>query len=106
MRRILGLLILIVTFALMLRHLARRAFGAVRRDSGSRRSAAGQTRHGELVRDKVCNTFLPSEKALRRSSSDGILYFCSEECLERYTSGADGLAGGKDARQIASISPS
>jgi hypothetical protein len=106
-RRLLGFLILFGALALILRHLARLAFDSVRGGSGPRRTAPGGShRRGELVRDKVCNTFLPRERALRRGTSDGILYFCSERCLERHTSGADGPTGDGNASRIASTSPS
>ena len=103
MRRLLGFLILFGALALLLRHLARMAFGPARSRSAR---ASGPALHGELVRDRVCNTFLPREMAIRRGSPDGILYFCSESCLERHTSGAAGLTDDGAARRIASTSPS
>lgn len=103
MRRLLAFLILFGALALMLRHLVRMAFGAVR---GQGADSAGRPRREELVRDRVCNTFLPKEKALQHGAPGGILYFCSENCLERYRSSAEGLTGDGGDRRIASTSPS
>jgi YHS domain-containing protein len=47
-----------------------------REDSGSPRE--------DLVEDPVCHTYLPASQA-RKARFDGQdLYFCSEECLEKY----------------------
>ena len=37
---------------------------------------------GEMVRDRVCNTFLPRARALTVSAEDGEHFFCSERCRE------------------------
>lgn len=103
MRRLLAFLILFGALALMLRHLVRMAFRSVRTPGGD---SAHRPLREELVRDRVCNTFLPREKALRLSAPGGILYFCSEICLERYRSSAEGLTGDGGDRRIASTSPS
>ena len=38
---------------------------------------------GELVRDRVCNTFLPKERALVAEVSRTREYFCSPACRDR-----------------------
>ncbi len=38
---------------------------------------------GELVRDRVCNTFLPKERALVAEVSGAREYFCSAACRAR-----------------------
>lgn len=35
---------------------------------------------GDMVRDRVCNTFLPRARALTLSAADGEHFFCSERC--------------------------
>lgn len=37
----------------------------------------------ELVRDRVCNTFLPRERALRASVAGHEEFFCSAACRDR-----------------------
>ena len=41
-----------------------------------------------LVRDRVCNTFLPRERALVATIDGSDEYFCSERCRARALSGA------------------
>jgi hypothetical protein len=45
-----------------------------------------------LVRDRVCNTFLPQERALRAAVGGREEYFCSEGCRSRAM--ADGAGSG------------
>jgi hypothetical protein len=67
------------------------AVWAVRRllsGAGARPQAADRPRgvpdraEGDMVRDRVCNTFLPRARALTVSGEDGEHYFCSERCRE------------------------
>ena len=41
----------------------------------------------ELVRDKVCNTFLPKSKALELTAAGEVRYFCSRECRSAFLAG-------------------
>ena len=38
---------------------------------------------GELVRDRVCNTFVPRERALRATVDGREEHFCSPACRDR-----------------------
>jgi len=38
----------------------------------------------ELVKDPVCQTYLPRSRALERTIHGMTRYFCSETCLRRY----------------------
>lgn len=42
--------------------------------------------HDELVKDPVCNTYVPRSRAVRRTDATGLHYFCSAECAQRYAS--------------------
>ena len=44
---------------------------------------AASTRSRELVRDRVCNTFLPRERALRAIVHGHEEHFCSPACRDR-----------------------
>ena len=51
--------------------------------------ASGASQHdavpsGPMVRDRVCNTFLPRAKALRLESGAEEHFFCSEACRDRF----------------------
>ena len=43
-----------------------------------------QRRGDELVKDPVCQTYLPRSRALERTIHGATRYFCSETCLRRY----------------------
>ncbi len=50
-----------------------------------RRRGSVPDRGVQMVRDPVCGTFLPPAHALTATSRDGaVLYFCSDECRDRY----------------------
>ena len=59
--------------------------GARKVQPGSARAATGgEVATGQMVRDRVCNTFLPREKALRLESGAEEHFFCSETCRDRF----------------------
>ena len=53
-------------------------------------AGGGAVREGELVRDRVCNTFLPRESALRATVAGREEHFCSPTCRDRALAGALG----------------
>lgn len=55
---------------------------------GSRRRSTGRRGEAvtELVRDRVCNTYVPKDRALRLEESGQVQYFCSEPCRSRHIS--------------------
>jgi hypothetical protein len=53
-----------------------------------RRGGAGSSER--MVRDRVCNTFLPRSKAIVHTDADGEHYFCSAACRDRYLSSSTG----------------
>ncbi len=54
----------------------------------SRGAPAGST--DPMVRDRVCNTFLPRSRALVVRSGDEELFFCSEACREKHSAASEG----------------
>ncbi len=61
--------------------LAKRAF------SPGKRKAVGPEDVGEeMVQDPVCGCYLPKSQALSLSSKGKRIYFCSEECFQKYKS--------------------
>jgi len=61
--------------------IARSLGGALRR-KGAARPAAGS--EGTMVRDRVCNTFLPRSSAIQARVGQETFYFCSESCRRRF----------------------
>jgi len=66
---------------------------AVRRLLGGIAQPRGETRRGTeappkdegtMVRDRVCNTFLPRSRALPLNPGDQEHFFCSERCRQTY----------------------
>ena len=39
---------------------------------------------GRMVRDRICETFIPEESALRLGKGGEVHYFCSPSCRDRY----------------------
>lgn len=48
--------------------------------------AAGRSRalRNELVKDPVCETYIPRQGALTRSAGSTTYYFCSTACAEKF----------------------
>ncbi len=38
----------------------------------------------ELVKDPICETYIPRRKAISRGSGPEVRYFCSAACADRY----------------------
>jgi YHS domain-containing protein len=52
----------------------------------ARRPAAARSGQvtGRMVRDRICQTFLPEERALRLTRGGETHHFCSPACRERF----------------------
>lgn len=37
-----------------------------------------------MVKDEVCNTYIPEEEAIKEYREGKTIYFCSEECRQKY----------------------
>lgn len=84
MRRFLLLAGLFVIAWLILRRMLAGARAGADRQRKSARPAGAST---ELVRDRVCNTFIPRSRALSLMEGDRTHYFCSEKCRSRHKAG-------------------
>jgi YHS domain-containing protein len=56
----------------------------------------------ELVRDKICDTFLPRDAALSLSRAGQMHYFCSEACRAKHLAGLGALAEARGTTEAAS----
>lgn len=63
--------------------LALRALAAFLRGRSAPAAAPAAAPGGELVRDRVCNTFLPRERALLARVNGQEEHFCSPECRDK-----------------------
>jgi len=60
-----------------------RSLGGVLRRKGAAQPPAGGS-EGAMVRDRVCNTFLPRSSAVQLRVGQETFYFCSESCRRRF----------------------
>ena len=49
-----------------------------------RSSEEASAPQGPMVRDRVCNTFLPRDRALRHEIGGEVHFFCSDACRDRF----------------------
>lgn len=80
-----GLLVFVVRVLMVLFvvRLLLRTWAELRRPRGAARPAGKSGPSQELVRDRVCNTFLPRDRALMARVGAEDAYFCSAACRER-----------------------
>jgi hypothetical protein len=50
----------------------------------SRRGSLRRAGLDELVKDPVCETYIPRRKAIARGSGPAARYFCSAACADKY----------------------
>jgi hypothetical protein len=56
---------------------------------GERRGEVrGRAGRDELVKDPVCETYVPRRKAIARGSGATVRYFCSAACADKYATGS------------------
>ena len=73
------LLAVIVLFVVMI---VSRMLNAWRRGS-----VAAPVRHGKLVKDPVCNTYIVLSRAVTSEVDGTVTHFCSRECAARFARG-------------------
>lgn len=83
-RRLMVFLLGVVGF-LLFRRVIRHISDSMAPKSGAR-SAVGRNRDSgaQLVRDRVCNTFIPRTRAIECEIAGQTHFFCSQECRTRF----------------------
>jgi hypothetical protein len=71
-----------VVFALLLVRVVVRYLASLVRPAAAPRVGT-PSRAGELVRDRICNTFLPRERSIAVRVAGRDEHFCSTECRDR-----------------------
>ena len=86
-------------FVVLLGWLLGRVLGQRRPMQQPRRKVAKPpTSDGAMVRDRVCNTFLPRNRALTASVDGQEHFFCSERCRRRFLDGVAAAAPSRPGR--------
>lgn len=89
-RRLLFLIFAAIAAYIWLRRLWARPAAAARRTG----QPAGSVDAGKvMVRDRVCNTFLPRSRAIRLTVGEAEHFFCSEPCRSKFLAGQRDGAG-------------
>lgn len=83
-RRLLFLVLAVAALMWWLRNLTRRIQLGQQRAPGVDERARPVRDLGPMVRDHVCNTFLPKSRALTLRVGSDERYFCSEECRQKF----------------------
>jgi hypothetical protein len=86
--------LLSVAILFVVGRLVARAFGGARRSSRPR--PVDLPAEDSMVRDRICNTFIPRGRALVEGHGEGRRYFCSERCRRQFLArpAARGVASG------------
>lgn len=74
--------IILVAFLVYLAFVVLRVYRLMTRGRGTATRPKPRIQ-GEMVRDEVCNTYLPREDALREVRDGREVFFCSEECRRK-----------------------
>ena len=82
MFRLVTLLIIALLVFLMVRASVNAFLAGLR--GTSRRPATPRAMPDQLVKDPVCETYIPRRKAISRGSGAAVQYFCSAACADRY----------------------
>ncbi len=51
---------------------------------------AGPSPGGELKRDPVCGTYVPTATSVKRTLNGEVVHFCSEACCQKHLSSSQG----------------
>ena len=89
MIRILIILVLVIALYYMVRGLFR---PKAARNSKTLHPGARREEGNELVKDPYCQTYIPTSAAIKARMGGENLFFCSEECMNRYAEEKRGRA--------------
>lgn len=81
-------ILIFLLLLLVVRALIARLFGTGRKASGKRSrgrwNRARATVRGQMVKDPQCGIYVATDLAVRTRTRDGNLYFCSDECRDKF----------------------
>jgi YHS domain-containing protein len=78
-----GILLRILLVAMAL-WLVRRAVAAFQAPKTSRSGTSAQKTENTMVKDPVCGMYMDARLAIRLDNTNEAIYFCSDECRNKY----------------------
>src|SRR5690349_9254152 len=88
--------VLLFILATVVARAVSRLMNGVRETIAGPRPAPGAPTQGvQMVRDPICGTFIVPDRAVMLMVGAERLYFCSEECRQKYHGVASGFSGKK-----------
>ncbi len=79
--------LIFLALLLYLIYLIVRFFQSIGQPSKKDRSTADSLPRRRMVKDEICNTYIPEEEALKETWKGQVYYFCSEECRQKFLTG-------------------
>ena len=83
MTQLLALFVRVAFLLVLVRLLVRFVTAVFRGYRGDAQGAPRRTGAADLVRDRVCNTFVPRERALKATIAGREEHFCSAACRDK-----------------------
>ncbi len=67
------------------KHVAHQVSSALHPNQKADENSSERELDGEMVRDPVCQTYIPKAIAIRKNINGEIRYFCSDECASKFS---------------------
>lgn len=79
--------LIFLALLLYLIYLIVRFFQSIGQPSRKDQPPADSLPRKRMVKDEICNTYIPEEEALKETWKGQVYYFCSEECRQKFLTG-------------------
>ncbi|MEJ2110818.1 MAG: hypothetical protein P8Z37_13100 [Acidobacteriota bacterium] len=90
---IIRLAIFVLAFILLRWFLKQLMGGTTKPQTSGKSSSPG----GDMVKDPICGMYMDPRLAIKHKMNNGIFYFCSEECKEKFLGLTPGEGPGEPA---------
>jgi len=87
-------LAIFVLFMLLLRWFLKQVIVSRKNGSDGKTSAS----RGNMVKDPMCGMYMDQRLAVTHKTNNGVFYFCSEECKNKFLKIAPGKSPGEPTR--------
>ena len=94
MTQILVRLAVLALIVILLRWFLKQVFVSGKKSPGGGTSASG----GNMVKDPVCGMYMDPRLAVTHKANNGVFYFCSEACKDKFLKTNPGNSPGEPSR--------